>query len=253
MSDVEQRARNMGWVPKEDFRGPEENWKSAEDFVRIGENAMPVLKERLGKMETTIDDLRKENAKVKGSLNKLADWHRGTWKRQYEKAHAEIKREMREAVEEQDTTRYDALVEQENALLQEVATENPDVEQVGDTVPEYDAFQEKNPWYGSDHEMTMYANGLQAILVQHDGITDDKSFFQEVEKRVRTRFPEKFRNDNQALPPAVEGSGGEGALQSETGEKGWGDIPAEDQAAYTNNFTDIMSKEQYATEYWLQF
>ena len=86
MSDVEQRARDMGWVPKEEFRGPEENWKSAEDFVRIGENYMPVLKERLGKLEETIGELRAENKKVSGSLQKLADHHRGTWKRQYLKA-----------------------------------------------------------------------------------------------------------------------------------------------------------------------
>jgi hypothetical protein len=254
MSDVEQRAKDMGWVPKEDFRGPEENWKSAEDFVRIGENFMPVLKERLGKMETTISDLRKENKKVTGSLSKLAEWHRGTWKRQYEKALTEIRAQKRVAVEEQDTTLYDTLEEQEAALVEEAANDNPDLTTAeGTTVPEYDDFQDKNPWYGQDHEMTMYANGLQAILVQHDGITDDKTFFQEVEKRVRTRFPEKFTNPNQALPPAVEGTGGEGALEPGTGAKGWGDIPAEDQAAYTNNFTDIMSKEDYATEYWLQF
>ena len=253
MSDVEAKAKEMGWVPLEDFRGPEANWKSAEDFVRIGENYMPVLKERLGKMEGTITDLRKENAKVTGSLSKLAQWHRGTWKRQYEKALNDIRMQKKVAVQEADTDLYDDLEEQEAALIEDAGATNPDVDaQQGVTVPEYDVFQGKNPWYGSDHEMTMYANGLQAILTQHENITNDEMFFQEVEKRVRLRFPEKFRNDNQALPPAVEGSGGADALGGDPTKKGWGDIPAEHQAGYLNNFTDIMSKDEYAAEYWLQ-
>jgi hypothetical protein len=252
MSDIEVRAREMGWRPIEEWKGPEANWKTAEDFVRIGENYMPVLKERLGKMEETISALREENTKVSGSLNKLAEHHRGTWKRMYEKAMNDIREQKKIAVQEADTQLYDALEEQEKKIIEEAAADNPDIPQgAGDTVPEYEEFRAANPWYGNDREMTMYANGLQSILPQDASITDDKTFFQEVEKRVRLRFPEKFRNDNQALPPLVEGSGGAGSLQ-DTAKRGWGDIPAEHQAGYLNNFTDIMSKDEYAAEYWLQ-
>lgn len=247
--DIEQRAKDMGWRPKEEWRGPEENWKSAEDFVRIGENYMPVLKERLGKMEGTITELRTENAKVAGSLNKLADWHRGTWKRQYDKALADIKRQKRQAVAEHDTELYDNLAEEEAALIKESVQADPVVDAAPTAVPEYHEFKAKNDWYGTMPEMTMYANGLQAVLTSYEGVSDDKTFFQEVEKRVRLRFPEHFRNDNRALPPAVEGAGGEGNVG---GKRGWGDIPSEHRSAYLENFTDFMTKEDYAKEYWLQ-
>ncbi|MHA2266021.1 MAG: hypothetical protein ACXAEN_26815 [Candidatus Thorarchaeota archaeon] len=248
--NIEQRARDMGWRPKEEWSGPEENWKTAEDFVRIGENYMPVLKERLGKMEETIGELRTENKKVTGSLTKLAEWHRGTWKRQYAKALADIKAQKRAAVAEHDTEEYDRLVQEEADLLDEADGSDPGSPPADDTVPEFYEFQTKNPWYGQDPEMTMYADGLQAVLTQYEGVSDDKTFFQEVEKRVRTRFPEKFRNDNQALPVAVEAGGG--VTDGGKIEKGWGDIPVEHRAAYTENFTDIMTREEYAKEYWLQ-
>lgn len=147
MSDVEQRARDMGWVPKEEFRGPDENWKSAEDFVRIGENYMPVLKERLGKLEGALTEVRGELDSKTTSLKKLADWHRGTYKRQYEKALRDIKAQKKVAVVESDIDRYDALEQQEVDLLQEAAENDPDgldTAAAEGTVPEYYEFQDKN-------------------------------------------------------------------------------------------------------------
>jgi len=251
MSDVEQRARDMGWRPKEEWNGPDENWKSAEDFVRIGENYMPVLKERLGKLETELASVRGAHQKTQGQFKKLADWHRGTWQRQYAKALADIKAQKKQAVREHDTDLYEELEEAENDLLEQAQSEQEASAIPEDnTVPEFYEFQAANKWYGTDPEMTMYADGLQAVLTQHEGVNDDKTFFEEVSKRVRQRFPEKFRNDNQALPPAVEGGGGD--LGGGGGQKSWGEIPPEHRAAYTENFTDIMTKDEYAKEYWLQ-
>jgi len=252
MSDIEQRARDMGWRPKEEFQGQEDRWVDAKTFVERGENIMPILKERLGKMEDTLASVRSDHQKTQSSLKKLAEWHRGTWKRQYNKALQELQDGKRAAVAQADTDRYSALEEQERLLIEEAAQEHPDdLSEGGETVPEYTEFQIKNDWYGTDHEMTMYANGLQAILVQHEGINDNKTFFQEIEKRVRARFPEKFRNLNQALPPAVEGAGG-GKDELDATKKGWGDLPPDAKAAYLDNFTDVMTKDLYASEYFLQ-
>ena len=252
--DVEQRARDMGWVPKEDFNGPDENWKSAEDFVRIGENYMPVLRERLGKLESLITDLRTENERTKGSLQSLANHHRGTWKRQYERAKTDIEAEMAAAVERGDGEAFQQLKQAERELEDAAQAENPDNQPT--PVPEFIEFKAINPWYGTDPEMSMYADGLQSVLTQHEGITDDKTFFQEVEKRVRLRFPDKFKNQNQELPPAVESGDGGSGVGGESQEKKWGDIPSEERASILREFgpelfTNEYTKEDYAKEYWL--
>lgn len=40
-------AKNMGWTPKERFRGDPKDWKDPKEFIRITEESAPVLRERL--------------------------------------------------------------------------------------------------------------------------------------------------------------------------------------------------------------
>lgn len=251
MSNVEQRARDMGWRPLDEWNGPEEDWKSAEDFLRVADNYMPVLKERLTKLEDLITDLRADNAKQRASLEKLSAHHRGTWKRQYERALNEVKQMKVEAVETGNTDLYNQLEDKEQQILEEAGQQNPDAQE--GPVPEFFTFKEENPWYMTDPEMTMYADGLQTILVNQEGITDHKTFFQEVAKRVRMRFPEKFKNQNQDLPPVVE-PGGEGGDNLNI-EKGWADMPKQERdevlKAFPDLFTKDYTKEDYAKEYWM--
>ena len=37
LNDVEQKAYDQGWRPQEDFDGPEDNWKTAKEYVKDGE------------------------------------------------------------------------------------------------------------------------------------------------------------------------------------------------------------------------
>ena len=41
MADAETAAREMGWRPKEEFRGEAEKWVDAETFVSRGEHFLP--------------------------------------------------------------------------------------------------------------------------------------------------------------------------------------------------------------------
>ena len=55
--DIEARARAMGWRPQEEFNGDPAKWKPAEDFVAKGENDLPVLRENMRRMTSTITEL----------------------------------------------------------------------------------------------------------------------------------------------------------------------------------------------------
>ena len=37
LSETEQKAFDQGWRPQADFEGPEDNWKTAKEYVRDGE------------------------------------------------------------------------------------------------------------------------------------------------------------------------------------------------------------------------
>ena len=42
--DYEAEARDMGWVPQDDFHEAPEKWINAEEFVKRGENILPILR-----------------------------------------------------------------------------------------------------------------------------------------------------------------------------------------------------------------
>ena len=60
-TEVEQAAREMGWRPKEEFRGDTAKWVDAETFVSRGENFIPILR-------ADREKLRGENAEIKSAL-----------------------------------------------------------------------------------------------------------------------------------------------------------------------------------------
>lgn len=49
--EVEQEARKMGWVEEELWKGDPDKWRPAEEFVERGKNIVPILRDRLEKME----------------------------------------------------------------------------------------------------------------------------------------------------------------------------------------------------------
>lgn len=63
---VEQRARNMGWRPKDEFKGDPARWTDATEFVRRGEDMIPYvkaenrsLKSQLEQQQQQIDNLQR--------------------------------------------------------------------------------------------------------------------------------------------------------------------------------------------------
>lgn len=153
-----------------------------------------------------------------------------------------VKREAKEALEAGDTDRflaaqeklqrhvneherYLALTDQDRAPVRPAqmghnggpALEEP-VRQQPARPPEPDekgkAFMKRNPWFDADgeleHEMTGYAFTMHDKLVRRMGV-DPRSdkYYEEIEKAVRRRFPEYFKDDERsqgaakdATPPA---------------------------------------------------
>ena len=42
-AETEDKARRLGWVPKEEFKGDPENWRSADEFMARGEQLLPIV------------------------------------------------------------------------------------------------------------------------------------------------------------------------------------------------------------------
>ena len=95
---------------------------------------------------------------------------------------------------------YQKQTEAQQQLLQQqqnVAQQQPQTMQPQHTPPDPKAVDwlQKNTWFGNkEHkDMTGYAYGLHETLIQNEGIypTSDQ-YYQEVDKRMRSKFPEFF-------------------------------------------------------------
>lgn len=246
MSDVEQRARAMGWLPEGEFKGDPDKWRPAEEFLERGETILPILQERLGKMEKDLEAKTAKLERVTNNLTKFADHHKTTYKRAYENAKRDIERRLKQAREEGDFEAYDqAMQDMAENEEKNVALEG----QPGEPVPEFFDFKKANPWYGQDLAMTVFVDHVAPSIAQT--VSSDVEFFAKLEQAARQEFPHKF--SGQAAATAVEGSTSIPTEQSK-GKKGWRDLPAEAKQAYMDNFAAIdgFKKEDYAKDYWAQ-
>ena len=52
-------AKNMGWSPKENFKGNPTDWKDPKTFIDIAEQSTPVLRDRLREMSKKVTEMQK--------------------------------------------------------------------------------------------------------------------------------------------------------------------------------------------------
>jgi hypothetical protein len=158
--------------------------------------------------------LLSENNKLKSQVKNLDKGYVSSEESRLE-AHTEsVKRQYREAYESGDSDAMFAAQEQlskvavqqdrvrvaKQRLEREVEEPEQTTAPVTPTAPpaaKPDARAEdwasKNEWFGSDEVMTYAAFGLHKRLVEEEGFdpsTDE--YYSEVDKRIRTEFPQKF-------------------------------------------------------------
>lgn len=247
MSNTEERARKMGWVDRDEFKGDPDKWRPAEEFLERGETVLPILQERLGKLEKDLQSKTDKLERVSSNLAKFADFHKGTYKRAYDKAKKDIEARLAAARADGDFEAYDRAVQERLDIEKEeqaLAAED-DSQQV---VPEFLDFQKANPWYGNDVAMTIFVDHIAPQIAQT--VSNDNEFFGKLEQAARQEFPHKFSGQATAVEGGQTAATGEG----NTGKKGWRDLPTEAKQAYLDNFATIpnFSKEDYAKDYFAQ-
>jgi len=205
---VEVKAREMGWVPKEEYNGDETNWLDAGEFVR----RQPLFEK--------IEKQNKELREIKRTVAQFAQHHAKVREAEYQRALAELQEKKVAAFEEGDARAIvkidDAIRVTEKAQEQFLAEQQAQAVQETQQVvhPEFEAWTNRNPWYTTDRAMKAYADAVGAdiaVTFKPDGTKPTPAeVLKEVEKRVKENFPTKFRNVNREKPGAVEGTSARG-------------------------------------------
>ena len=203
MSDetVEGLAQEMGWVPKEDFKGREDDWRPASDFIKATNDIAR-------KSSDKNTDLRRQIADVQGKLDNMVSNQAGNFRRAMDAANERLQAQMRQAVEEGDTAKYDtAQAEMQNMHKHQAqqARQQPDPARVTEFQSGFEKFKQANDWYERDPHMTREAEQAGQWFIQRNQNATPEDYFNYVEESVKKAFPQQFSNPARNRPSDVAG------------------------------------------------
>lgn len=193
-TEIEQRALEMGWRPKEEFDGDEIDFVDAKEFI----SRKPLYDK--------ISQQSKQIKNVNRSLEALKEHYTKVKEVEFQNAIKALKAERKVAMVQGDGDAFDAAekkIEEAEAQFQEIKQAAASITTDDEPVvsPIFQNWKNRNPWYDSTGYMRSYADDVGKRLHASGMHPDD--ILKEVEKAVRKEFPTKFSNPNKADAPDV--------------------------------------------------
>lgn len=247
--DWESEAREMGWVPEDDFKGDKRNWRPAQEFVKRGEEFIPFLKADKKKLEAQLAKERAEADKRIERLEKAQQRSIEALKKQHEKEVQQISVQMRKAVADGDVDAYERLEKQRDELAQQ-KIDAPDQSNPEAVQKDWMA---KNDWYQSDFELNREATEYSQFLAQQNPEISLGDNLQKVEAYIKEKHPEKFGGQPKRQPAAnghaaVDGGG---ILNASPPRKAtlFDKLPKEAKAQFQSDVTAGLFQKSQAEEW----
>ena len=194
--EVKVRLKQMRKVWHDERRAKEEAYREQQEAIRLAQKLMDENK----RIKTILDTGGKEYAAI---LQNAANLEMEVAKRAYKEAHESGDSDkMVEAQQALHLANYKMLQAQNFRMPTALQEENFDVQPQQEQVqqpaprplnPRLAAWQERNPWYGADDEMTATALGVHEKLKKSGEVaigSDD--YYAILDKTIRKRFPEYF-------------------------------------------------------------
>lgn len=197
-TDAEIEAQEMGWRPKSEWKGADEDFVSAKEFVR-----RKSFYDRISSQSKELKELR-------ATLDGIKEHHKNLETYTRKQVLEELKGAKKQALIDGDP---DKVIEVDEAIVQfkmeeekAQAEEKAAKAQSSGLHPDFVAWKAKNKWYDSDPDMQEYANTLGAGYKNRRPEVTPDQVLAYVEKEVKARYKDKFENTNRSRAATVESS-----------------------------------------------
>jgi hypothetical protein len=259
---IQKEARIFGWVPKEEFRGSEDDWVDAEVFVKRGKEINPILRKNNELLMKKLDEKAKEIDSIKASVEEFKKFQKESFERktaEYDVQIAQLKSQKREAIAEGNGDLVVDIDDQLDSLKEaqreakEASKAKPEPEQPAQVSipddPELQSWLNKNNWFGNDIEMTELANTLGSSVRKQFPHLTSRAFLEKLDDKIREYMPNKFLG-NKAKGSAVDSSGSVRGTGS-SGKKSYDNLPDDAKQACDRFIKQgwIKSKQEYIDSY----
>ncbi len=253
--EVLSRAKEMGWVPKDQWRGDPEKWTDAEEFVSRGEEVLPIIRANNRRLQQELSSRDNELKETQRKLKEMQDSIAALTEIQNREAVGRIdrqinvaRRNIEEARAERDTdkvleeqAKLDALLEEKTKLktpqqAQDDDDDDDDVPAISPRVKqEINDWREENDWYGTDKLRTRVMNAISFELRNDPAWKKvfGKDFLDEAVRRTDEELGESGRsrsNPNKTSGGSTNGARTGGSAAGRRG-KSYADLPADAKAA----------------------
>jgi hypothetical protein len=239
VAPIEERAKEMGWAPREEWRGDPERWIDAEQFVHRGEEILPILRSTNRKLQDEVAALKNEVSATKTALQNSA-----TAIEELKKFNSEANRqkmkESKDALISQlkkarEDGNLDAEVELGDQLDSVRAAEREAAKPKTNGVeeapapkvdPDYPGWAADNPWFQKDNRKTALFMAIAAELRQdpaNDGLKGRRFYDKATAELEKTLGGPPARR--QTKVESSSQSGGDGGPK-----KTYADLPADAKA-----------------------
>ena len=264
---VEQEARSMGWCPKEEWRGKEEAWLPASEFVEKGRVMLPLVQNENKKLRSQREEDRRQLAalqaevrNVTAALRAVQDQQDENTAERVEELRGDLKEAIAAAAKEGDFDKHAELLEKLvklNAADKKAGGEGDDTaeararqqQQQAQPDPSFIAWRAKNDWFGVDRKRTRLAVVAGQNVQEDEPTLRGQEFFEAVDAEIeRLEGRAKPRQRDSKVSGGGNG-GGEGGSGEGGGGKTYSDLPADAKAACASLARDLVGpKKRYKDE-----
>lgn len=252
-SDTEVRARRLGWVPKEEFKGDPAKHRSADEFLERGTTILPILQKDNERLHTMVSSLQSELKETKDATKELLEFTTKAEERAFIRAKADLEKRIETAAATADpAAAKEAMRELDELRAGQVRTPaKTAVDKPAVTVdPEIQEWIGKETWFTKSPVLNTYATDVFGDLEKNHPGMSKAEMLAETKRRTVEKFPEKF-----GINPAREGVSAVGTPRGEPPRKKTGktydDLPAEAKRACDKFVKQIpgYTREKYVKDY----
>lgn len=217
-------ASELGWVPKDQFRGDPEKWRPADEFIRAGREIQQTTAKELRSIREQVERMGGVTSQL--IQDKVSERDR-YWQSQFN-----------QAVEDGDT-------EKANQLLEQRPTSKPEGVQAPAETQDWIA---KNEWFTKDPLAQARAIEICERL-KHLPVAEQLA---QAERGIRKEFPEHFAAPTKQ-PPSTQTARSRVAAPSNRA-KGFAEMPAESQQMAKDMVrrNPGLTLEAIAKSFWAQ-
>lgn len=256
---VEAEAKEYGWAPKENFKGPEDKWKPASEYVEWAKQSGRLPRGEFDKVVKQLPAIRQENEQLKSqlkeineTLNQFVEFSSKAEERAFNKARQELAAKIEQAAATADPAAARAALAELETLKPEAPKPKPKDERPAVAPdPVIQDWISKEEWYLKDRALNAYATDIYGELERAQPGLSKSELLAETKRKTVAKFPEKF-----GINPAREGAAAVATPSGETAprksnKKTYNDLPPEAKQACDKFVKQIpgYTREKYVADY----